>query len=89
MVPILISFVILGLFVGLLRSWRRNRQLIADAHRTSQIPRVERTHELEKASENLKNVQAELQRRLQYLAEAQRLSHSGTFGWKVPSGELV
>jgi uncharacterized protein YbjT (DUF2867 family) len=30
-----------------------------------------------------------LQRRWQYLAEAQRLSHSGTFGWKVRSGELV
>jgi PAS domain S-box-containing protein len=25
----------------------------------------------------------------QYLAEAQRLSHSGTFGWKVHSGELI
>jgi len=30
-----------------------------------------------------------LQRRWQYLAEAQRLSHSGTFGWKVHSGELI
>ncbi|HLW87777.1 MAG TPA: PAS domain-containing protein, partial [Terriglobales bacterium] len=36
-----------------------------------------------------KRAQAELQRRWQYLAEAQRLSHSGTFGWKVSSGELV
>jgi PAS domain S-box-containing protein len=37
----------------------------------------------------LKAAQAELQRRWQYLAEAQRLSHSGTFGWKVDSGELL
>jgi len=44
---------------------------------------------LEKANEDLKTAQAELQRRWQYLAEAQRLSHSGTFGWKVCSGELV
>jgi PAS domain S-box-containing protein len=50
---------------------------------------AERTNALEKANEDLKAAQAELQRRWQYLAEAQRLSHSGTFGWKVNSGELV
>jgi len=49
----------------------------------------ERTNELERANEDLKRDQAELQRRWRYLAEAQRLSHSGTFGWKVRSGELV
>jgi PAS domain S-box-containing protein len=48
-----------------------------------------RTTALEKANEDLKTAQAELQRRWQYLAEAQRLSHSGTFGWKVRSGKLV
>ena len=50
--------------------------------------REERQDELEKANESLRSAQAELQRRWQYLAEAQRLSHSGTFGWKVNSGEL-
>ena len=30
----------------------------------------------------------ELRRREAYLAEAQRLSHTGSFGWKVPSGEI-
>jgi len=30
----------------------------------------------------------ELQRRQAYLAEAQRLSHTGSFGWKVSSGEI-
>jgi PAS domain S-box-containing protein len=48
----------------------------------------ERQNGLEKANEDLRSAQAELQRRWQYLAEAQRLSHSGTFGWKVNSGEL-
>ena len=48
----------------------------------------ERQDGLEKANEDLRSAQAELQRRWQYLAEAQRLSHSGTFGWKVNSGEL-
>ena len=50
---------------------------------------AERTDALEKANEDLKAAQAELQRRWQYLAEAQKLSHSGTFGWKVSSGELI
>ncbi len=31
----------------------------------------------------------ELQRREAYLAEAQRLSHTGSFGWKLDSGEIV
>jgi PAS domain S-box-containing protein len=44
---------------------------------------------LEKANEELKIAQADLQRRWEYLAEAQKLSHSGTFGWKVSSGDLV
>jgi PAS domain S-box-containing protein len=50
---------------------------------------AEGTDALEKANEDLKAAQAELQRQWQYLAEAQRLSHSGTFGWKVSSGELI
>jgi PAS domain S-box-containing protein len=48
---------------------------------------AERTDALEKADEELKAAQAELQKTM--LAEAQGLSHSGTFGWKVSSGELI
>ena len=48
----------------------------------------ERQDGLAKANEDLRFAQAELQRRWKNLAEAQRLSHSGTFGWKVNSGEL-
>src|SRR5260370_13821854 len=89
MVPFLI-FVILSLLVGLLSRWRRNRKLLAaEARSATQVEVGERTNELERANEDLKRAQAELQRRWQYLAEAQRLSHSGTFGWKVRSGELV
>ena len=43
----------------------------------------------EKDSGDWKTGPDELQRRWQYLAEAQRLSHTGTFGWKVSSGDLV
>jgi len=35
-----------------------------------------------------KRVQKALQRSEAYLAEAQRLSHAGSFGWRVSSGEL-
>jgi PAS domain S-box-containing protein len=89
MVPFLIVLVILSLSVGLLSSWRRNRRLVAEARSTTQVQVDKRTNELERANEDLKRDQAELRRRWQYLAEAQRLSHSGTFGWKVQSGELV
>jgi PAS domain S-box-containing protein len=89
MVPFLIVLVILGLSVGLLNSWRRNRKLFAEARSPRQVRADERTNELERANEDLKRDQAELRRRWEYLAEAQRLSHSGTFGWKVHSGELV
>src|ERR1700731_546614 len=61
----------------------------AVARSALQVAGAERTDELAKAYEELKRAQAELQRRWQYLAEAQRLSHSGTFGWKVSSGELI
>ena len=89
MASFLIFLMILGLSVGLLSSWRRNRRLVAQVRSTRQVQVSERTNELERVNEDLKRAQAELQRRWQYLAEAQRLSHSGTFGWKVGSGELV
>src|SRR5246127_1933641 len=65
------------------------RKLPSEAHDTLNVRGGERTDALERANEELKAAQAELQRRWQYLAEAQRLSHSGTFGWKVNSGELL
>jgi PAS domain S-box-containing protein len=68
---------------------RRARKQPGEAHDILNARGAERTDALEKAIEELKTAQAELQRRWQYLAEAQRLSHSGTFGWKVNSGELV
>src|SRR6201981_1628967 len=68
---------------------RRARKQPSEAHDILNARGAERTDALEKANEELKAAQAELQRRWQYLAEAQRLSHSGTFGWKVNSGELL
>src|SRR5580704_9942946 len=70
-------------------TWRRAQKLLGEARSALQAKGPEPTNDLEKANEELKAAQAELQRRWQYLAEAQKLSHSGTFGWKVSSGELV
>jgi PAS domain S-box-containing protein len=68
---------------------RRAQKQPSEAHNILNGRGAQRTDALEKANEDLKVAQAELQRRWQYLAEAQKLSHSGTFGWKVSSGELV
>src|ERR1700739_2572033 len=84
--------IIPALSIGLIAAlggWSRDRRLLAESRKRSQDRDVEGTSALEKANEDLKASQADLQRRWQYLAEAQRLSHSGTFGWKVQSGELV
>ncbi|MGC1782053.1 MAG: PAS domain S-box protein [Acidobacteriaceae bacterium] len=35
-----------------------------------------------------KNAERKLERSEAYLAEAQRLSHTGSFGWSIPSGEV-
>jgi PAS domain S-box-containing protein len=84
--------IVLALSVGLIAAlggWSRDRRLLSESRKRSQDRDAEGTAALEKANETLKALQADLQRRWQYLAEAQRLSHSGTFGWKVQSGELV
>jgi PAS domain S-box-containing protein len=84
--------IIPALSIGLIAAlggWSRDRRLLAESRKHSQDRDVEGTSALEKANENLKASQADLQRRWQYLAEAQRLSRSGTFGWKVQTGELV
>jgi len=75
--------------IAVLGGRRRDRRLLFELRKGSQDGDAERTAAVEKANEDLKASQADLQRRWQYLAEAQRLSHSGTFGWKVHSGELV
>src|SRR5438477_5490136 len=84
--------VILALSIGLIAALsgrRRDRRLLSESRKRSQDREAEGASALEKANENLKASQADLQTRWQYLAEAQRLSHAGTFGWKVGSGELV
>src|SRR5580693_6007691 len=89
MVQFLIILVLSIALIAVLLGWRRDRRLLSESRKRSQDRDAEGTSALEKANEDLNASQADLQRRWQYLAEAQRLSHSGTFGWKVRSGELV
>ena len=89
MVQFLIILALSIALIAVLRGWRRDRRLLSESRKGPQGRDAERTAALEKANEDLKASQADLQRRWQYLAEAQQLSHSGTFGWKVKSGELV
>jgi PAS domain S-box-containing protein len=89
MVQFLIILALSIALIAVLGSWRRDRILLSESRKGSQERDAERTATLEKANEDLTASQADLQRRWQYLAEAQRHSHSGTFGWKVHSGELV
>jgi PAS domain S-box-containing protein len=68
---------------------RRDRKKPGAALTILEGQSAERGAAAEKNSGDFKTDQAELQRRWQYLAEAQKLSHSGTFGWKVSSGDLI
>src|SRR5690349_2898482 len=70
-------------------SWRRTQKRLGKAPSALQASGAERTNQLEKANQDLKAAQAELEKRWQYLVEAQKLSHSGTFGWKVRTGNLI
>src|ERR1700721_824443 len=73
----------LGSFARLRDRWRRVGKQPAGALTIPKIQDDARGNRLEKVNEDLRAAEAELQRRWKYLAEAQRLSRSGTFGWKV------
>jgi transcriptional regulator with GAF, ATPase, and Fis domain len=87
------SFVILYAIFSLLVGWfsavrRRAERLLTEARDNLEFRVAERTGELTNANEQLENTQAELRRREAYLAEAQGLSHTGSFGWSVISQEI-
>jgi C4-dicarboxylate-specific signal transduction histidine kinase len=69
----------------------RTSRLI-DAHRRVEEALRESERQLRKARDDLETKvaerTAELQRSEAYLAEAQRLSHTGSFGWDISSGKL-
>src|ERR1700719_3990145 len=88
--PFLIFYAIASLLMGWFSaSRRRAERFLIEARNTLELRVAERTGELTRANEDLQNTQAELRRREAYLADAQRLSHTGSFGWSVLSGEIV
>ena len=78
-----ILYDVVFLIFALLMAW------ITHARKELEVKVAKRTAELTQATESLKPLTKELQRREADLEGAQRLSHTGSFGWRVPSGELI
>ena len=88
--PFLIFYTIASLLMGWFSaSWRRAERLLIEARNNLELRVAERTGELTRANDDLQNTQAELRRREAYLAGAQRLSHTGSFGWSLSTGEIL
>jgi PAS domain S-box-containing protein len=78
-----ILYDVVFLIFALLMAW------ITHVRAELEVKVAKRTAELTQATESLKPLTKELQRREADLEGAQRLSHTGSFGWRVPSGELI
>jgi PAS domain S-box-containing protein len=88
--PFLILYAIASLLMGWFSaSQRRAERFLIEARNNLELRVAERTGELTRANEDLQNTQAELRRREAYLAGAQRLSHTGSFGWSVFTGQVL
>jgi PAS domain S-box-containing protein len=63
--------------------------LLAEARDNLEFRVAERTDELVRANAELEDTQTALRSREAYLAQAQRLSQTGSFGWRPSSGEIL
>src|SRR5882672_2920686 len=90
--PRLILFAVSALIVALLTASQRSRTESLRRTRDDLAAKVQKLHTINKALhvENAERKRAEgaLRRSEGYLSEAQRLSHTGSFGWLVSTGEL-
>jgi formate hydrogenlyase transcriptional activator len=88
------SFLIFYAVFSMLMSWfsasrRHAEQLLTEARDNLEFRVAERTDELVRANAELEDTQAALRSREAYLAQAQRLSQTGSFGWMPSSGEIL
>jgi len=88
------SFLIFYAVLSMLTSWfsasrRHAEQLLTEARDNLEFRVAERTDELIRANAELEDTQAALRSREAYLAQAQRLSQTGSFGWRPSSGEIL
>jgi len=88
------SFLIFYAAFSMLMSWfsasrRHAEQLLTEARDNLEFRVAERTDELVRANAELEDTQAVLRSREAYLAQAQRLSQTGSFGWRPSSGEIL
>jgi len=90
--PRLILFAMAALLVGVLAAAQRSTTVSLRRTRDALFEKVQELQRINEAlhAENAERMQAEsaLRRSETYLAEAQRLSHTGSFGWKIASGEI-
>ena len=84
MVQFLIILALSIALIAVLGGWRRDRRLLFELRKGSQDGDAERTAAVEKANEDLKASQTDLQRRWQYLAEAQKAESLGDFRMEGP-----
>jgi formate hydrogenlyase transcriptional activator len=88
------SFLIFYALFSLLVGWfsvsrRRAEQSLTEARDHLELRVAERTGELVQANAELQSTQAALRSREAYLAQAQKLSQTGSFGWRPSTGEIL
>jgi PAS domain S-box-containing protein len=91
--PRLIIFVVSALIMSFLTASKRSTTESLRRTRDDlsvNVQELERTNEeLRAENSERKLTQIALRRSQAYLAEAQRLSHTGSFGWRVATGEII
>ena len=90
--PRFVIFAVAALVAGALSAAQRNATESLRSARdylTEAVKELQRTNEaLQAESRERMQIEDQLRRSEGYLAEAQRLTHTGSFGWSVQSGEI-
>src|SRR6202035_2043830 len=91
-IPRFVIFGVSALIAGSLSAAQRSATESLRSARdflTETVKELQRTNDaLQAESRERMQIEKRLRRSEGYLAEAQRLTHTGSFGWRVPSGEI-